>query len=182
MIAMKLSMLLTAFLSITLGFQGPLDQDIHTFRHPVIGFSFSASGTWVQNPFQKDEMIYEMMENEKSIQVKLWYTGGVEMSPPRYLVKMADMTGLQSSEPFERTIDSQSVWLLETTGTEGGVNIHKTIAALSYREKYGEDAPGRCQGKEFNAVHIAELTCPLDRYGDNKLMMDGIISSLKLSR
>lgn len=39
-------------------------QDKKTYKHPTQNFSFETSGNWEHNTFHKDEMIYEMINEE----------------------------------------------------------------------------------------------------------------------
>jgi hypothetical protein len=157
------------------------DQEVKTFKHPELNFSFKATGEWKNNPYHKDKMIYEMVNPKTGIHVLLWYTGGTESTCDKYLVKMADMKGLNFAEPVKKRGDREPVWVLTCTGAENDAKIVNILAALSYKEKYGKDAPERCQGESFNAIHIAQVWCPAKRYDENKKMMQDIISSLALA-
>ena len=155
-------------------------QEEQTFKHPELNFSFKAKGDWKNNPYHKDKMIYEMVNEETGIHVVLWYTGGTESSCDKYLVKMADMKGLDFDEPVERGIENGSTWILACTGTHNDSDIVNILAALSYEKEYGPDALERCQGKTYNDIHIAQVWCPQNRYEENRGKMQNIIESLSL--
>ena len=132
-------------------------QDTKSYKHPIQNFSFSTSGDWHQIPNHKDKMIYEMVNKEKGVHVMLWYNGGTEMSCERYLVKMADMKGLEAGKPIKKEFKDKNIWILECSGKENDIKEKRIIAAMSYRKPYGKDAPERCQGKSYNAMHIAQV-------------------------
>lgn len=156
-------------------------QERQTYTHPGLDFSFSSSGKWENNSYHKDKMIYEMVNAETGIHVMLWYNGGTESTCEKYLVKMADMKGLNFEGPVEKEGD-EGPWALRCTGVEDGTAIVKILAALSYVEKYGPDVPERSKGKTYNAMHIAQVWCPEDRYEANKKMMQDIVTSLALAK
>ena len=84
-----------------------LSQDAKTYRHPTRDFSFEASGMWQENPMNQDKMIYELINVENEVHVMLWYNGGTESSCEHYLVKMAEMKGLECEEPVKKVIDDK---------------------------------------------------------------------------
>lgn len=170
--AVALSIFFSVLISIPLQSQKPT-----TYKHPLRDFSFSAAGEWEQNTHHKDKMIYEMVNPEQDLHVMLWYNGGTESSCERYLKKMAGMKGLESEEPVEENYDGKTVWVLICRDGEDEVRV---LAALSYVKNYGKDAPERCQGKTYNAMHIAQVWCPASEYQENKETIDGIIAGLEL--
>jgi len=121
-----------------------------------------------------------MVNPERDIHVMLWYNGGTEMSCEKYLVKMADMKGLDCGDPFKKESENKAIWVLGCTGIDGDVPIKRFLAAMSYVKPYDKDAPERCWGKSYNAMHIALVWCPEDVYRDNKKEMEGIVTSLEL--
>jgi hypothetical protein len=155
-------------------------QEAKTYKHPIRDFSFDASGKWKQNNSHTDKMIYEMVNPEHDIHVMLWYNGGTESTCAHYLVKMADMKGLECEEPQKRTYGEKEIWVLDGLDKQHKPAERRIMAAMSYDKPYGLDAPERSQGKSYNAMHIAQIWCPADRYEENKEMIDGIIASLKL--
>ncbi len=62
------------------------------------------------------------------------------------------------------------------------INEKRILTAMSYSKPYGKDAPERCQGKSYNAMHIAQIWCPADSYDRNKEYIDGIVASLELKK
>jgi hypothetical protein len=158
------------------------DEELKTFKHPKLNFFFKASGEWKNNPYHKDKMIYEMVSTEGDIHVILWYTGGTESTCEKYLLKMADMKGYRCDGPVTDVEGKGSIWTLKCLGTEYGQSIVNCLAALYYVEDYGEDAPERSQGKSYNAIHIAQVWCPEERYEENQAQIQEIIKSLVLER
>jgi hypothetical protein len=156
------------------------DQEVKTFKHPELNFSFASSGEWKNNPYHKDKMIYEMVNEETGIHVMLWYTGGTESTCEKYLVKMADMKGLEFDEPVSQKVNQDTTWVLTCRGIQNDEKVVNILAALSFIKPYDKDDPERSQGKTFNAVHIAQVWCPENRYEENKDKMQDIIMSLDL--
>jgi len=155
-------------------------QEMKTYKHPELEFSFTSSGHWENVPYHNDKMIYEMVNEKMDIHVMLWYTGGTEMDCERYLLKMADMKGIQCGDIIQEEITGETIWTLECQGTKDDQSLKKILAALSYIKPYGDDAPERCVGKNYNAIHIAQVWCPADKFEENKKMMDDIVASLEL--
>jgi len=155
-------------------------QDSTIYKHPKLNFSFESTGDWNNNPYHKDDMIFEMVNSDQDIHVLLWYNGGTEMDCEKYLLKMADMKGLNCNVPVRENFDNKTIWVLECTGFENDIQVTKILAAMSYEKPYEKDAPERCQGKDYNAIHIAQVWCPETKYQDNKKQMDDIIASLEL--
>jgi hypothetical protein len=174
-------LILLAFLCI-LFIGSSFAQDITIHKHPRLNFSFESTGNWEQNPYHKDDMIYEMVNTDNDINVMLWYNGGTEMDCEKYLVKMADMKEFNFNEPVRKDFDDKTIWILECTGIQNESPVTNILAAMSYIKPYEKDAPERCQGKSYNAMHIARIWCPESKYQDNKMQMDDIIASLELTR
>ena len=94
-------------------------QEPTTYKHPARDFSFEAVGSWEQNMHHTDKMIYEMVNPEHDIHVMLWYNGGTESSCEHYLLKMADMKGLECGEPQKKNYDNKEMWILDCQDNQG---------------------------------------------------------------
>lgn len=151
-----------------------------TYKHPLRNFSFSSPDLWKHNTQHTDKMIYEMVNSERDIHVMLWYNGGTESTCAHYLLKMADMKGLDCGDPQKREYDGKEIWVLDCLDKQGKTPERRILAAMSYVKPYGKDAHERNRGKSYNAMHIAQLWCPASRYEENKEMIDEIIASLHL--
>jgi len=71
----------------------PGAQELQKYHHPRLSFSFEAPADWKQVKHPEDANIYEMVAQDRSMHVMLWYTATMQ-DAQGYLEKMADMKGL----------------------------------------------------------------------------------------
>lgn len=106
----------TLMLVVMLPSGNAIGQTGQIYEHPSLGIRFEASPNWERVPRPEDKMIYEVMDSESRIHVVLWYTS-TEQSARGYLLKMADMKGLEvEEEPSKIRIKGHETWLLDVPG------------------------------------------------------------------
>ena len=150
-----------------------LAQEKQVYKHPKQNVQFEAPAGWKENPYHKDEGIYEIFDPDTDIHVMLWYTT-TEQDAPSYLEKMADMKGLAlEGKPAKIQIKNRDAWLYNAPGFINKKSVQILLAAIPIGKS-----------KEYpreNALHIIQIWCPAEQFTDNEQGMMLILNSVQIT-
>jgi hypothetical protein len=143
-----------------------------TYKHPTLGFQFTATPGLKHVPRPGDEGTYEVMDPESDIHVMLWCTT-TEQDARRYLWKMADMMGLVSDEkPLRVRISGHNAWMFDVAGSVNNEPAHVLLATIQYGMS--------TKHPRENALYIAQIWCPEEKYDENKEEMQEILTGIEI--
>ncbi len=141
---------------VLIGFLFPSGQALSqaTYKHPLLDFEFTASENWKKIDHPEDKLILEMVDPLDHIHVILWLTETVSKPKP-YLLKMADMKGLElTGNPINIIANGREGWVIKA---EGKINdIESTVFIASFPmtgDKY-------VHHKNHIAQYIMQIWCP----------------------
>ena len=146
---------------------GRAEAKAETHTHPSLPVSFKTFEGWTRVPRPGDEGTFEMASPGGKARVMVWYTS-TEMDARRYLVKMADMKGLDLPEgyqPEDITTTYHYMVVCRITGT--------TLAVIPNGKT--EKRP-----KE-NALFIIQIICSPEGYDGCEELMSGILESVRIT-
>ena len=131
-------------------------QNQKIYKHPSLDFQFTATENWTKIDHPEDKMILEMVDPEEVIHVILWVTETVS-SPEGYLVKMADMKGLQvTGNPINILVNGREGWVIKAEGKINDILSTVFIASIPMTgDKY-------VHHKNHIAQYIMQIWCPTD--------------------
>lgn len=138
-----------------------------THTHPGLPVSFRTFEGWHRVPRPGDEGTFEMASPDGKARVMLWYTS-TEMDARRYLVKMADMKGLDipdGSMPEDIRTTHHDMVVYRIPGT--------TLAVIPNGNSAGHP-------KE-NALYIVQVSCLREGYEGCEELMDGILGTVRIA-
>jgi len=148
-------------------------QNTQNYRHPSLGFQFTASKNWVRFPRPEDILIYEMMSPDSAIHVMLWYTE-TEQNGSAYLEKMAGMKDLiVDDKPSHRQINNLDAWVLNVPGFERRTSVRTLLAVIPHGKS-------QIRPKE-NRLFIIQIWCQKEKYPKHKSIMENILNSIKIT-
>lgn len=147
-------------------------QNTSVYRHSVLNFQFTASDNW-KNIWHGTDQIYEVMSPDSILHVKLWHTE-TEQSAEKYLIKMADMKGLElkGRSPVLKKINGKDFRVLKTTGTYSQEKIRTWLSVI-------DNGKVSSRSKENN-LFIIQLWCPAIVYQDYLKYFEQIQNSVKI--
>lgn len=152
---MRRSIIIISIMMCLVSLQG-YSQKEAIYKHPTLGFQFTASENWQRMNHPKDKLIYEMADPQGEIHVILWVTE-TESGPKHYLEKMADMKGLRvTGDPLNMAVNGRKGWVIKAEGEVNG--IESTVFILSIPmtgEKY-------VHHKNHIAQYIMQIWCPTE--------------------
>lgn len=147
--------------------------ELRPYKHPALDMQFTAPVGWPQVPRPGDESVHERVDPETGIHVLMWYTS-TEQSAERYLVKMADMMGLDLSvQPMSLTLDGRQAWLLETAGTVDGKDVWSRLAVIPSGKSH-------LHPRENN-LYIVKICCPVEDHIRLEHQLQQLISSVRIT-
>ncbi len=146
----------------------PSEKKAETHSHPGLPFEFKAFEGWRQVPRPGDEGTFEAVSPNGEVRVLLWYTA-TEQDARRYLMKMADMKGLnipRGAEPDSVSNPGHDALAYDVPGTFLAV-IHNGRS---------DSRPGE------NALYIVQISCPPGRHEEYRELTRSIFDSVRISR
>lgn len=143
-----------------------------TYRHPTLSMTFTASPGWTHGQWPNDAGVYEAVDPQSTVHVVLWHTE-TEQDALGYLLKMADMKGLNLEREAEKTaLGGSEAWLLDTTGTHNGKPIHTLLVVIPH---------GKVESRpRENFILIAQIWCPEESSETDVASMKDILSTLRI--
>lgn len=143
-------------------------QDLTIYKHPKLNIQLKAEANWKNVPRPEDQLIYELTDPEAVVHVMMWYTE-TEHDAAAYLKKMAGKKDLvYQGGPTKGKINNRDAWVLDATCCMDKVPIRVVLVAIPYTSN-----------KE--ALYIAELWCPEDKFVENEQKMENVLYSLEIT-
>jgi hypothetical protein len=161
----KVLLLATAFLP-PFSLEGG-EKKAETHKHPDLPIEFKTFEGWKRVPRPGDEGTFEMASPSGKARVLVWYTS-TEQDAESYLVKMADMRGLETAEGAGP--DS-----VRTAGHDAvAVEVPGTLLAVI------DNGSSRKHPKE-NALYIIEISCPPEGYEGCYDLIHRILGTVRIT-
>jgi hypothetical protein len=154
-------------LSAVLATPGKALGKAETHRHPDLPFQFKVFEGWKQVPRPGDEGTFEMASPNGELDVMLWYTS-TEQDARRYLIKMADMKGLElhrGQQPDTVRTDHHMMLIYDVTGT--------ILAVIHNGQSIGRPVE--------NALYITQISCPREKYEEYRKLMRDILGTVRVT-
>jgi hypothetical protein len=143
------------------------EKKAETHRHPDLPISFKTFEGWHRVPRPGDEGTFEMASPGGTLNVMVWYTS-TEQDARRYLLKMADMKGLElpaGAEPDTISTGPHEAIVFEIPGT--------LLAVIDNGRSMGYPAE--------NALYIVQISCPRQEYGEHRELMHRILGTVRIT-